>query len=279
MRERSRRPVEEDKKKPPVLSLKPADLHPVVAAAMPEYVMAKPLSDGTYGEHYPTDLKLRVSPANLERALRLADTLFKAAEKRGYKIGSKEGKEGKGPYILVDGQAVRVVVKEKLIQAKAPEGTWPRRTFTPTGKLMIVVGDSYGSKGQVSDSTRWKVEARIEAALDRVSEEARREKDKRIREEEWHRKREEERRIEQEALARREEEKRKREAFLAQIGPWRTAKDIRAFVEDVRKAAAASGKLIEPGTALGQTLDWAMVYADQIDPVQDLVRESPGSHE
>lgn len=254
----------------PALKLKIdfANLHPVVAASGRGYLGARAGPDGTYGEQSHAGLKLRVSPSNLERALQLADKLFKAAEARGYKIGSGDS-ESKAADIVIEGEAVRVDVKEKLESRinKGEDSRWRKRIFVPTGHLLFVIGGGYGSKPECGDSSRWKAEDRIEKVLEKVEETARGQRESRIRAEKQRKEWEEEWKREQEAEARRVEEKRKGEEFLGLIEKWRKAEEIRSFVGRIRQIAADSGYSIEASSDLGKQMAWAENYADQLDPL------------
>jgi hypothetical protein len=77
--------------------------------------------------------------------------------------------------------------------------------------------------------------------------------------------REEERRERQQELEKAKEAHRKR--LRASIDEWRMARDIRAYVDEVRAALAREELAIAGGGGVGDDLEEALAFADEIDPM------------
>lgn len=82
---------------------------------------------------------------------------------------------------------------------------------------------------------------------------------------ELERKEAERRRIENEAQREKE--------IVATIASWRTARDVRSYVAEIRALVSEAGMEITEGSGADNELRWALAYADRIDPVNPWRRD------
>jgi hypothetical protein len=240
----------------------------------------------------------------LEKALRIMDALLKALEKRGYCVGtapaqteekrdyygrSEQIKHPPKTFVSIGNHVIGLGLYEETEYVRPPtprppsnapfEVYWkwrqtplpPRR---PTGSLTLAMKNvrdvgrkswTDGKPRRLEDSLNMFVRA-----LMRTSEVLER---RRIENEEhqrrWKAQQEEYARQEQ---ARREEQERI-ERLNTHLKAWRTAREIRAFVDDARRVLG--GKQAAPETET--YLRWAQNRADAIDPCRNL-RSCPSTH-
>lgn len=248
--------------------------HPVVAQARAHYEKAGHADDRRGDPHRPRVLELRVSPASLHRALRLADALFKAAEARGHKMMLKPGDYG-GACVVVGDQPVRVSLEERFERVpheitKAEQAARKRNPYVlipthdarPTGELTFLVQNVASARGRWSEGERWKQEDRIGAVLAGIEAAAIKLRAERL---EWERREREW----QAAEERRQREQEWREKLDRHLAGWRLARDIRALVAELRQVVAMADGAESDGD-LDAWLSWALRYADRIDPVAAL---------
>jgi hypothetical protein len=257
------------KKEGPHTLIDLAGLHPIVAAAGKAYRDATPTSEGIFHSIKSSPLSLRVAPVNFRRALLFADKLLKAAEGRGYSVVSGNDKTCQ---IAVDGEEVAIAIRERLNQRKNAGETfkWRATTLVPSGELTVILGGGYSSKPAIADTTRWKVEDRIEKALEKIAETARNQKERRLEHERWTRKYEAEQRKREEEERRILSEKQKKDDLLAEVSNWKRAEEIRAYIARAREVIAEAGVRPDQNAQPGQKLAWAENYANLLDPLTAL---------
>lgn len=56
--------------------------------------------------------------------------------------------------------------------------------------------------------------------------------------------------------------------LLVEVGRWRQARDIRAYAQEALAALGAEEATTDEGRSLRDELQWALSYADHIDPLQ-----------
>jgi len=141
--------------------------HPVVAAA--REALVRPIIDKRgMPQTHGNGLNISVSAALQSRALRVADTLLKALEKRGYSV--QQGKQQ--IEVVMFGDALRLRLYEPSLRsdyvpsvaqlaAKAKGGWsyWPKWQFTPSGRLQVMADEGFG--GKITDSDRRSVEQQL----------------------------------------------------------------------------------------------------------------------
>ena len=257
-------------------------------------------------------LDLHVSQEALDRALRVFQGLLTAFEARGWPVelvGRGFWDERHRELIRPDGRPgstrVRVAdewitlrLSEKSTILKTPQtpprglrgsglARWhelhrPSRTVHPSGVLELVL-EADGSRRALKDGERKTLETRLLAAPQTLRWMAARAKQYRLEQQEQRKRWEEEaRRREirerQEAEARAERERReaelraREERFRTLLGRWRLARDTRAYVLEARGLLDGGDLVPEQRTELAAQLEWALQYAERLDPLSGLRR-------
>jgi hypothetical protein len=240
-------------------------------------------------------LDILVTAAVLERALLIMDALLKALEERNLKVEATAPVEEDQPYqrwimsqtrVLVEGEWIAFAMEEQFdtIRHPAPEPPknlqgygrdyWirqhtPEPDYVPNGKLALLIEseEGLGIRRTWRDAQTQRVETSLGSFISHLYATAEAIKEKRAAaersEEEWRQQRL--RRLEEEQ--RRLEEDRRRTELLATLERWRLARDVRAYVDDVRSRILEL-KGTEPLEAsLEEKLAWASAYADRVDPL------------
>jgi hypothetical protein len=251
--------------------------HAVVETTRTRYEQVGVDTAGMFHLRRGRSIKMRVSPASISRALRVADMIFELAETQGHKVSLADSDDG-GAFILAHGERVELSVSERCRQvpheptpdelARLKRYSWthiPKFDYVPTGELTVAIDSPYGCVSKWSDGKRKSLEELIPKVVAGIEDAARRKAEIRVErlrreQEEWERQQ------------RRAEEARRRDDLKQQIEAWRLARDIREFSATMRQAADESGAPIEPGGELDRQLSWAEEYADRIDPVAILRR-------
>jgi hypothetical protein len=94
--------------------------------------------------------------------------------------------------------------------------------------------------------------------------------------EEWRRKWEEQQKVwkrEQEERQRAAREAERQKQITDTITNWRTARDVRAYVAEVRALVEEAGMKFSEGGRGDEELTWALAYADRIDPLTSWRKE------
>lgn len=209
------------------------------------------------------------------RGLRILDTLFLEAERRGYKVCVEQGK---GTLIKVMGEDVGILLREKVKQAErrptAQKGGtgWPfesKYEYIPTGQLCLSILNLYrgGARTNWADTEHLKIEDRLtdffEGLVEAAAIQRKRKLEAQERERQWAE--EAKRRFEREQMQRREQ------AFLDELlgeaERWQKSQLIRAYIEARRNAAIQKDGVVSPASDLGKWLAWAKEHADRLDPL------------
>ncbi len=258
--------------KVPVPTRLPARPHPVVAATREA---ATSTSGWVDTRRKAGVAHISLAKSSVPRALRLLQGLFAEAMQRGYQIVTSGGDRtcAGGAAVMIGGHRFEVVLAEERTrvphrltpaeQSRPAEYRWaPRWDYEASGRLVLRLGHDYYGPPLATDRTRWRIEARLGRAFERleaaaVDAEARRQE--RVRAEQEHQARLE---------AERERQERERRAahrvehLTRQVAAWRLAADIRAFVDHARATVDP------PDSEAAAWLDWATDYAESIDPLR-----------
>lgn len=251
--------------------------HPLVEAARTRFQgatpdpqnLVRPVWDGT-----PT-LTVAVGVASVPRALRFLDALVKAVERVGGRVDVKKVTHGRGrgTEVVFCGEGVPLRLRERYRQVKIPpdkqpKGLWGSRVeYVLTGEFILDAGpsysDQYGKDGKIAGP----IEGQLNQLLLRLVEavgEARavrrmREADRRR----W----EEQERLRREQAERERAERARVEALLTDVGAWRRANDLRAYITAVEERVADRGQPTDARPELARWLTWARELADRLDPI------------
>ncbi|MBI5546934.1 MAG: hypothetical protein HY901_23880 [Deltaproteobacteria bacterium] len=241
-------------------------------------------------------LDIQVSPERLDRALGLMDVLLKALDRLKYRVEITEvaqydanynrigdkGVEPNATRVLVDEEWLSFGIVERLtmVEPTPPVGgpeleRWkiyhPRRVYVPKGTLQLAITNSSISNRFVwEDSKQRRLEELLADFVARLPEAALAVKAQRAQAERCRLEAEERQRREYEAQSRRWKEEQRAKDFQALIERWRLARDCRAYVAEARRAALEAGCIIAPGSEMEKSLEWALRYADRVDPLSEL---------
>ena len=240
-------------------------------------------------------LDIEVSPASLDRALRIMNALVgafderslrvevvdaKTAEARGYRRGRREARGA--TCVRVDDEWIVFGLSERgkvqIVPPEPPKGlrgekldswlSWnrARREIVPDGRLMLLVknADFVSTRKVWQDARRQRLEDIIGDFVAHLHVTAAAIRDYRLERERWHREWEEGRRRHEEELERERREREREEAFLAKLDDWERARQIREYVDAARAVVRIDGDVDEEMLA---ELDWALEFADRLDPL------------
>jgi hypothetical protein len=231
-------------------------------------------------------LAIRVSPAQLSRALRIADALLKGLEARGWGVVIRDDKT----LVQVAGIPMSLSIQEALATVELPVkpkvGTgdysfnYNRRGETeqkPSGDLAISIQEQEQIWGHTirrnwHDSEKRPLEAQLNKVvlgmvkLAGIVQVHREKKAQQAREEEERRRKLEHAEQEQKRLrAELAAEKERVDLLRSQAGRWHESQELRAFVARASELGALPEMGLE-GQALLDWCDWALQQADRLDP-------------
>lgn len=261
--------------------------HPMVAAAQKLWRKSKTDDRGLLQVPSEPCLQLRVSPAQLDRALRIMDALTKAFEIRGFTLSLPEQAGDLQTVALLD-ETLPFSLSEDLDKAIRPltaaerkdPYAWTRRQpqydYSPTGKLVLHVEAALwnGMRRRWADGERRPLECALNSFLTGLMKVAVATRAKKLeherRELRW---REEERR-QQQVERRRALEREKAQLLEKDLAAWHKCRQMRAYALEMRNAAANRGD-ISRGSDLELWLSWVERRATRLDPVNRGAPEMP----
>ncbi len=235
-------------------------------------------------ESPPDCLDIRVSRAQLPRALRVADALLKACERRGWGVKVQSD----GTFVHVDDVPIALTVEESLEAFELP----PRPEITsaysfhynrretgrrPSGDLSVAIRETHniwhhnqqrnwrGSEKRVLEERLTEVIIGLLKLSSAVKADLAEKERKAFQEQERQRQMKEaldEQKRLQAALA---HEKSRVQHLIDQANRWRESQSVRLFIEEARKRGRVDELGIE-GDALAPWLTWATEQADRLDP-------------
>lgn len=270
------------------------DPHPLVRAAKRLLSKSKPDREGLLCVHDERCLRIQVSGAALDRALRVMNALIRACEERQlpfevtplvpHSERTYESRQFSNvTRIQVEGVWIRLRLRERwsivpktekpspdLTAAELRRWDWEHRPDrVPSGNLELHLAADIGEALFVDRGKR-RMEDMLNDAIVRMHELA---ADVRR----WRFERDAAReRAEAEAIERRREEarvaeeKRRLAVMTESVQAWRLSRDIREYVAEALTLAARAGLDSTTSPNLMATLAWAKEYADQSDPMRDL---------
>jgi len=216
-------------------------------------------------------LNISVSPALQSRALKVADTLLKALEKRGYTVQQGQHRVE----ILMFGHALHLrlfeaslrsayvpTAKELAAQAKGEWSYWAKWRFTPSGRLQVLVSEGYGGKIVDSDSRSVELQLNklVELMATRAVEFLVRNERQAIEDAERQRVRD----IALERKRRQDAEKQRLAKLEGDAQNWRRAQAIREYLNALEESAERHEQSMEQT----ELLRWGHAKADWIDPLK-----------
>lgn len=221
-------------------------------------------------------LKIRVSPKSLSRAVRIMNTLLLELETRGYPVSVSVGYK-KVLCVSINGEPVEFGIEEKfrrteLTQDKLrQDNSWSYRRYkyVPTGILMLKI-DEYvdGLQKSWSDGKTMQLEACLNAFMVGLLKAAEALKARRLQREQEALARLEAERRRQEEEQKRQEELARRQSLLKEAESWTKAQQLRAYLSAVKEALIKKHGVIQQGSKADQWLTWAYQQAEAFDPLR-----------
>jgi hypothetical protein len=257
------------------------DPHPAVARSLKLLVKAKSDTDGLVRVSDPTCLPVTVSPQQLDRAMRIMDSLLKAFAARGYAftIGNEDRCDVK---VVVADEPVTFHLSEGLDKTPKPMtphqktnfekyGWKPRQEFDhrPSGTLALRVNVILwnGMRRRWSDSSKRPLEKVLNSFLAGIVKLAVAVRAERLDHERRGREQREIERRRKELFIAQEKEKARLAQLDREVSCWHKAQEIRAYVESVRSFGLKNHGRIDPGSEMDQWIRWALDQADRYDPL------------
>lgn len=217
-------------------------------------------------------LNIAVSDEQRPRALRIANVLVRALEKRGYSLVPGEHH----PDVQMFGVCLSLSIfeatkrsdyvpsdAERAAKARGEWAYWPRCRYTPSGRLEIRSGGGYG--GSVKDGTHQVVEDQLNKLIIWMAKRALSILQFR---EECARAEELRQAQRREALAQKaiqDAEKEKLDALKSAALRWHQAQTIRAYLMALEQDVQSSGHGLKVDQQ--EYLTWARAKADWLDPL------------
>jgi hypothetical protein len=201
-------------------------------------------------------LDIRVSQANVARALRFMDTLIKALRARGHDITFRNG----DTYAIVMDHDFKILLREKHRREVVKDGNWDRSIYHPTGVLYFQI---HGYPTREWKDGKLPLEEqlpRIIAQFELSGQEWKELREKQRIEEEA---RIEKQRLQKEFEERQESELRKFKKMLSSASRWHKAENLRNYIKEVEAKALGNGNI---SYELKNWLEWARQKADWYDP-------------
>jgi len=217
----------------------------------------------------------RLSLAQYRRGLAILNGVAVAATKRGFEVTYSEAK-GR---ILLKGHGGELELRmseateQKTRKVKRYDGKFEEERYrVPTGRLRLYAERGYGKVWSCEESAESPLEAKVNAFFAGVwkqvvlcRQKARDEEARERRAAVLAAERAEVERQAREEEARREAERQRRAALTQEVGEWRQAMEVRAYVAAVRAEAALRGDNAE--SSLSEWAAWALGVAREMDPV------------
>lgn len=227
-------------------------------------------------------LDVRVTSATLDRALLVADALMKALTNRGYPMTVDALGEG-GTSVQVSGEQLSVVIEEVIRRVELPPAKPFRQSlvgyvlpaqiqynYIPTGnlRLRITDGEIAGTRRTWQDTSKRRLESRLNSFVIGLLHAADAKKEARRRREEWRRALEERERLESERRLRQMEEESKIHVLEGDLMARARSLEVHEYVTALRSASADRPMDDDARKNLDDWLDWAHTYAVRLDPAQ-----------
>lgn len=257
--------------------------HPLIDRTMRRLNAAKADEAGVCHVRAKDCLDVFVAKGNIDRAMRIMDTLVKALIARGAKTWVNVPEYGPSTtYAEADGEKVELRLNEttkkrptQLTEAQKRENAKhtyfkPHKEVEPyaTGVFVLSLKSRYSwDRRRWADQVRKKVEDRVGEAVLAVFETIAecKEADRRHAEQEkqWA----EERRLREEAEERRRRHEARVKRLREEAALWDESQRIRAYVDAAEKMALASAGSFDEESKFARWMKWARRQTDRMDPL------------
>jgi hypothetical protein len=236
----------------------------------------------------PKGFEILVSPATAARALSFMATLTSRLEQAGMRVSVEKlaSEKGRATWVYVDNEKIRVRLRELTVRMERepsasekkrrernPSGYWFREyDWKPTGTLAFALLSDGREEKKWSDEAGKRLEDRVNLIIGGLQRRADREKSYRealaaqrqmYAAEELQR-----RRTERE----RQEVAKRIEDLNRDVDLWHQSERIRAYLRAFQEKVEKWSGPIDPASETAKWLEWALRYADRLDPLNPLVK-------
>jgi hypothetical protein len=252
--------------------------HPLVAQTIKALRGAKAES-GSHLAPKSSCLAVRVTLGSADRAMRIMDALINALAHRDMKVSIRRAEEQQSPRTVVHlgDDEVQIAIEERfdriphvptLRDKRLLSFQIPKHDYTPSGHLALRIEHGLPDRARTTwgDGKHQRVEDHLNAFIVGIVRAAELQRKQRIEWEERHRQWELQQERERLEARRREIEASRARALNHAVDGWSQAREIRSFLEAVRRAALETETPVED-TPLGRWLTWAEGRANRLDPL------------
>ncbi len=268
---------------------------PIVERTKNSLESTKPDDEGLVQPRAKKTLDIMVAPENIDRALRIMDTLLKDIEERGLQFELIPKNDTWVSAIKISDEQICFGISEIVLREereptphekeKMKRWSWHQNDKfyrkVPTGRLCLTIhsGPSDGQRRRFNDTQRWNVENQLNGfitAMYRTAESIKIDRAQREQRqcelEESERKRHEFERQRDSKLQEIKEEEQRISELMSNSESWNTSQSLRHYICAVRGWASEENSSLDQ-TRLDSWLKWATDQADRLDPL----KESPTS--
>lgn len=241
---------------------------PLISEARESLMMKRSIHNSRYvglnfdrykgmAETKKNELRIRVSPANVGRALYFFDAFIKLLRARQHDVIVKNDRT----YAVFEEEKFEISLKERFFRTKSSD-SWQSFEYQPSGILAFKL-ESYPYK-EWKDGQR-SIEDRLADILAWLELYAQKQKQERLYYEEQHKIQEEKERIEREIKARKEKELRNFRKLVKEANQWNQTQIIRSYISYVESKALECNELTDD---IKQWIKWSTQKADWYDPIK-----------
>ncbi len=214
-------------------------------------------SDDPHVSNNRDELKIKVSPANIGRALRFFDTLIKLLRYRGHDVII----DGITTCAVIKDVKIEIALREKMRIERVMGKYWPNNKYHPTDVLILKI-DRWSRIKDFSDG-KIKLEDKLPMILADLEYRAQKEIEWRIESEKQRIIEEERKRIERELKERKEKEMQKFKNLFNQFDRWQQSRNLREYISAIEEKSSREEAHSEELTSWA---NWANQKADWYDP-------------
>lgn len=224
-------------------------------------------------------LDISVAPENVDRGLRIIDTIIKEVEKRGYSVHTYLDNSSYWMYIKVDQERIYFQLREEGKRRKRKdeekEYSWEYEyEYTPTGQLKLSLFENkWHWTGRVISDTKYKkLEDRIDEFFYKFDLKTEELKKERLEREERHRQQEAEQRIKEEAKKQHKEETERLRQLEHMAKTYTISQYIYDFVDEIEHHQDQLDLTEKEKLKFRAWIIWARKHADRLNPVKKVVK-------
>jgi hypothetical protein len=213
-------------------------------------------SNGLINTRYG-QIEIKVSPSNVNRALRIFNSLIKLLRLRSHDVMIRNQRT----YAIIEGEEIEIALREKLrVEKSLDRNSWSTNNYYPTDKLILKIGWLYIKEFMDGKNT---LEELLPDILAHLEYRGQKEKEDRIQREIESAKQQERDRIRKEQEARKNKELDDVRNLFNESTTWHKSTILNNFIQEVENRANNNNTMTEE---LCNWLAWAKQKADWYNP-------------